>query len=349
MVSKSRLTQRRLVGARLHGHPLRVKATKLLRRQFLHLAAGAAAVPAVSRIATAQTYPARPVRIIVGVAAGGSSDITARLISQRLSDRLGQQFVIENRPGAGTNIATDAVVKAAPDGYTLLLIQPASAINASLYDKLTFNFMRDIAPIAGLARSSLVMLVNPLFPAKTIPEFLAYAKVNSDKLNVGTTGPGPQVALELFKMMASVNIQSVPYRGDAPTLTDLMGRQVEAYLGGIAAAIEHIKADRLLALAVTTRTRFEALPDIPTMAEFLPGYEASTWWGVGAPRNTPIEIIEKLNNEINVALADPKFTERLASLSEQPMAMTLPEFSKFIADETEKWAKVIKFAGIKAM
>jgi tripartite-type tricarboxylate transporter receptor subunit TctC len=286
---------------------------KLPRRAFLQLAAGAAALPAVSRIARAQTYPSRPVRIVVGFAAGGGVDIVARLIGQWLSERLGQQFVIENRPGAATNIGTEAVVRAPADGYTLLLADASAAINATLYDKLNFNFIRDIAPVAGIIRVANVMEVNPSFPAKTVPEFIGYAKANPGKINFASGGNGapPHVSGELFKMMTGVDIVHIPYRGLAPALTDLIGGQVQVMFGTMPPSIEYIRAGKLRALAVTTAMRSAALPDIPTVGEFVSGYEASTWYGVGAPKNTPSEIVEKLNKEINAGLFDPKLKARL--------------------------------------
>ena len=289
---------------------------KLPRRNFLHLAAGAAALPAVSRVARAQAYPTRPVRIIVPFAPAGSADIVARLIGQWLSERLGQPFVIENRPGAGTNIGTEAVVRAPADGYTLLLVGSSSAINATLYDKLTFNFIRDIAPVASIIRQPNVMLVNPSVPAKTVPEFIAYAKADPGKINMASAGNGSSshVFGELFKMMAGVNIVHVPYRGGAPALTDLLAGQVQATFVPVPASIEYVRAGKLRALAVTTTTRSDALPDIPTVGDFVRGYEASGFVGLGAPKNTPAEIIEKLNKEINAALADPKIKARLADL-----------------------------------
>ena len=290
---------------------------KLPRRNFLHLAAGAAALPAVSRIAWAQAYPTRPVRIIVGTPAGGGLDIVARLVGQWLSERLGQPFVIENRPGAGTNIGTEVVVRAAPDGYTLLLIVTANAINATLYEKLNFNFVRDIAPVGTINREPYIMLVIPSFPAKTVPEFIAYAKANPGKINMASAGAGtgPHVAGELFKMMSGTNMQHVPYRGGAPVLTDLIGGQVQVYFGLISGSIEYVRAGKLRALAVTTASRSKALPDIPTMGDFLPGYEASAFYGVGAPKNTPAEIVDRLNKEINAAIADPKIRARLDDLA----------------------------------
>jgi tripartite-type tricarboxylate transporter receptor subunit TctC len=319
------------------------------RRQFLHLAAGAAALPAVSRIAQAQAYPSRPVRIIAGFAPGGGVDIVARLIGQWLSERLGQQFIIENRPGAGTNIATEAVVRAPADGYTLLLVNPANAINATLYDNLSFNFIRDVAPVAGIMVVPNVMVVHPSVPAKTVPEFIAYAKANLGKINMGSGGIGgpSHVAGELFKMMAGVDLVHVPYRGVAPALTDLIGGQVQVIFSTMPGSIEYIRTGKLRALAVTTAMRAEALPDIPAVGEFVPGYEASAWYGLGAPKNTPAEIVAKLNKEINAGLADPKLRARLADLGGTVLAGSPADFSKLIAEETDKWAKVIKSAGIK--
>jgi tripartite-type tricarboxylate transporter receptor subunit TctC len=322
---------------------------KLPRRQFLHLTLGAAALPAVSRIARAQTYPSRPVRLIVPLAAGGASDITARLIGQWLSERLGQQFIIENRPGAGNNVGTEAVVRAPADGYTLLLVALANATNATIYDKLNFNFIRDIAPVSGVIRGSYVMVVNPSVPAKSVPEFIAYAKANPRKVNKAATGTGTgdHIAGELFNIMAGLNLVHVPYRGGAPALTDLMSGQVQVYFPSTVSSIEYIKTGRLRALAVTTATRSEVLPDIPTVGEFVPGYEASFWYGVGAPKATPPEIVDKLNKEINAGLADPKIKARLADLGGTPLVGSPADFGKFIADETEKWGKVVKYAGIK--
>ena len=322
---------------------------KLPRRQFLHLAAAAAALPAASGFAWAQTYPLRPVRIIVGFAAGGPNDILARLIGQWLSERLGQPFVIENRPGAGSNIATEAVVHAPPDGYTLLLIGPANAINATLYDKPNFNFIRDIAPVASVIRGALVMLVHPSVPAKTLPELIAYAKANPGKLSYGSGGVGgiSHIAPELFKMMAGVDMVHVPYRGVAPALTDLLGGQVQVVFVNLAPSIEYIRAGKLRALAITTTTRSDALPDIPTVGEFVPGYEASTLFGLGAPKNTPTEIVDKLNKEINAALADPKIKARLADLDGTVLGGSPADFGKLIAEEIEKWGKVIRAANIR--
>ena len=322
---------------------------KLPRRNFLHLAAGAAALSAMSRIAFAQAYPSRPVRLVVGFPAGGAGDIIARLIGQWLSEQLGQPFVIENRPGAGSNVATEAVVRAPPDGYTLLLVNPANAINATLYDKLSFNFIRDITPVASTHRSPLVVVISPSVPAKTVPEFTAYAKAHLGKISFGSPGIGTpgHVAGELFKMMAGVEMVHVPYRGGAPAMTDLFGGQVQVIFSPIQESIEHIKAGKLRSLAVTTETRQAVLPDIPTVSEFVPGYAAGGWAGIGAPRNTPVEIIERLNGAINAGLADPRITGRLADLGVAPMSMTPSEFEKFVVEETEKWGKVIKFAGIK--
>jgi len=322
---------------------------KLPRRQFLHLAAGAAALPAVSRFARAQAYPTKPVRMVVGNAAGGAPDIFARLIGQWLSDRLGQPFLVENRPGAATNIATEAVVRAPPDGYTLLLITTTGAINATVYDKLNFNFIRDIASVASVVRLPLIMLVHPSVPVKTVPEFIAYAKANPGKISMASTGIGSPTHMsgELFKMMAGVDMVHVPYRGGTAVLTDLIGGQVQVLFIGTE-TIGHIKSGKLRALAVTTATRLDLLPDIPTVAEYLPGYEVSAWFGIGAPRNTPADIIEKLNKEINAALADPNIKARLADLGGTALAGSAADFAKLIAEETEKWAKVIRAANIKA-
>jgi tripartite-type tricarboxylate transporter receptor subunit TctC len=319
------------------------------RRQFLHLAVGAAALPAVSRLAWAQAYPSRPVRIVVGLAPGGTNDITARLMGQWLSERLGQQFVIENRPGAGTNIATEMVVRAPADGYTLLLVGAAQAVNATLYEKLNFNFIRDIAPVASLVRLPLVMVVNPSLPTKTGPEFVAYAKANPGRISMASAGnvSAPHVAGELFKMMAGIDMVHVPYRGNGPAITDLLGGQVQMLFAGAPESIEHIRAGRLRPLAVTDTTRLEVLSDIPTVAEFVPGYEASAWFGVGAPRNTPAEIIHSLNKEINAALADPNMKARLVDLGGTVLAGSPADFGKLIAEETEKWGKVIRAANIK--
>jgi tripartite-type tricarboxylate transporter receptor subunit TctC len=322
---------------------------KLPRRNFLHLTASAAALPAVSRVARAQAYPSRSVRILVGFAAGGTADITARLIGQWLSERLGQQFIVENRPGASTNIATDAVVRAPADGYTLLMVSTTHATNAALYDRLNFDLIRDIAPVASVFETPLVVEVNPSVPVHTIPEFITYAKDNVGKLNMGTPGVGtpPHVAGELFKMIAGVNMVHVPYRGTGPMLTDLIGGQVQVAFDPLPASIEHIRAGKLRALAVTTASRSDALLGIPTVGEFVRGYEASGWFGLGAPKATPADIVEKLNKEINAGLADPKIKARLADLGGTPLVGSPADFGKFIADETEKWAKVIRSANIK--
>jgi tripartite-type tricarboxylate transporter receptor subunit TctC len=323
---------------------------KMRRRQFLHLGAVAGAASIVSRFARAQAYPSRPVRIVVGFSAGGALDTLARLMGQWLSERLGKPFVIENRPGAGGTIGTEAVVKAAPDGYTLLMVGTVSAINATLYERLNYNFLRDIVPIASIVSLPHVMMVNPSISAKTVPEFIAYAKANPGKINMASAGSGtePHVYGELFKMVAGVNLVHVPYRGGAPALPDLLGGQVQVYFGPIASSIEYIKAGKLRALAVTAATRSAALPDIPAVGEFVPGYEASAWYGIGAPRNTPAEIIDMLNKEISAALADPKMKARLADMGVTPLVLSPADFSKLIAEETEKWAKVIRAANIKA-
>jgi tripartite-type tricarboxylate transporter receptor subunit TctC len=322
---------------------------ELPRRRFLHLAAGAAALPALSRFAWAQTYPSRPVHIIVGFAAGSGADILARLIGQWLSERLGQPFVVENRTGAGTNIATEAVVRSAPDGYTLLLVTPANAINATLYENLNFNFIRDIAPVASIMRTPLVMVVNPSFPAKTVPEFIAYAKANPGKLNMASSGVGGpnHMSGELFKTMTGVDMVHVPYRGGPPAMTDLLGGHVQLTFPTTTAAIEYVRAGTLRALAVTTATRSEVLPDIPTIGEFVPGYESSVLDGFGAPKNTPVEIINKLNKEINAALSEPVMKARLADLGGTVLEGSPADFGKLIAAETDKWSKVVKFSGAK--
>ena len=319
------------------------------RRNFLHLAAGAAALPAVSRIAWAQAYPARPVRIIVGFPPGGPSDILARLIGQRLSERLGQPFIIENRPGATGNIGTEAVVRAPADGHTLLLVVPSNGIAHVLYDKLNFNFIRDTAPVAGISNGPLVMEVNPTVPAQTVPEFIAYAKANPGKINFASPGNGSTIHLcgELFKMMTGVNMVHVPYRGNAPALTDLLAGQVQMMFADTPSSIEHLRAGKLRALAVTTAMRSDVLPEIPTVSEFIPGFEASNWFGVAAPKNTPLEIIDKLNKEINVALAEPKIKARLADLGAAALAGSPADFGKLISEEAEKWGKVIRAANIK--
>jgi tripartite-type tricarboxylate transporter receptor subunit TctC len=323
---------------------------ELPRRRFLQLAAGAAAIPGLSHTAWAQTYPTRPVRLVVGYAAGGGTDITARLIGQWLSERLNQQFVVENRGGAGTNIGTEAVVRAPPDGYTLLLATGANAVNATLYEKLNFNFMRDIAPVAAVIRVPHVIVVNPTFPAKTLGEFIAHAKANPGKVNMGSAGTGgpDHMAGELFKMIAGVEMTHVPYRGLSPALSDLMGGQVQVIFSSLPAAIEHVRADKLRALAVTTATRSQALPEIPTVDALFPGYEASQWYGIGVPKNTPFEIVERLNKELNAGLTDAKLSARLADLGGTVLPGSPANFGKLIADDTAKWGKVIRAAGIKA-
>jgi tripartite-type tricarboxylate transporter receptor subunit TctC len=323
---------------------------KLPRRNFLHLAAGAAALPALSRIARAQTYPMRPVRIIAPFAAGGNVDLTARMMGDLLSQRLGQPFIIENRPGAGTNIGTEAVVRAPADGYTLLLVSPSAAINATLYEKLNFNFIRDIAPVASVIRAPFIMEINPSVPAKTVPEFIAYAKSNSGKVSMASAGigSGSHLAGELFKIMSETNLVVVHYRGTGPALTDLIGGQVQLYFDAIPASIEHIRAGKLRALAITTATRSELLPETPSLSEFLAGYDVSFWAGIAAPKNTPVAVIERLNQAINAALADPKITARLADLGATVLPGSPADFAKLIAEETEKWGKVIRAANIKA-
>ena len=320
------------------------------RRRFLRLAVGGMAMPVMSAVARAQAYPSRPVRIIVGFAAGGSSDIGARLIGQWLQERLGQPFVIENRPGAATNLATETVVHSAPDGYTLLMIGPSSTINATLYEKLNFVFLRDIAPVASTFRQPQIILANPSLPAKTIPELIAYAKANPGKITMASAGTGSSghLAGELFKLMTGVNMLHVPYRGAGPALTDLLGGQVLTAVIGVSGSVEQIKAGKVRALAVTTTMRATALPDVPTVSEFMPGFEAGDVLGVGAPRGTPPDIVDKLNKEINAGLADPKINARFADLGGTPLALTPAEYGKLLADETEKWGKVIRSANIKA-
>jgi tripartite-type tricarboxylate transporter receptor subunit TctC len=322
---------------------------KLLRRQFLHLAAGAAALPAVPRLACAQAYPTRPVRWIVGAPPGGALDIVARLMGQWLSERLGQPFIIENRPGAASNLATEVVVRAAPDGHTLLLVATASAINATLYEKLSYNFIRDITPIAPISREPNVMVVNPSVPANSVSEFIAYAKSNPGKINMASSGIGTtqHVAGELFKIMTGVDLVHVPYRGGAPALTDLIGGQVQVMFAFTSSSIEYVRATKLRPLAVTTSMRLEVLPDIPTVGEFVPGYEASGFFGVGAPKGTPAAIVDRLNREINAAIADPKIRARLGDLGSVAFSGSPADFGKHVADETEKWGKVIRAANIK--
>jgi tripartite-type tricarboxylate transporter receptor subunit TctC len=319
----------------------------LPRRRFLQFAAAAVAAPAVAR---AQGYPTRPVRLIIGYTPGGSADITARLMGQWLTERMGQPFVVESRPGGGTNIATEAVVRAPPDGYMLLLVAPANAINATLYEKLNYDFVRDTVPIAGLNRFPNVMEVNPAVPAKSVPEFIAYAKANPGKINYASSGNGSTIHMsaELFKMMAGVDLVHVPYRGSAPALTDLLAGQVQVMFDNLPTSIEHIRAGKLRPLAVTGATRSELLPDVPTLADFVPGYESSAWYGVGAPKGTPAEIVDRLNREINAALADPKAKARIAEMGATLITGSPADFGKLVADETEKWGKVVKFAGAKA-
>ena len=320
-----------------------------LRRQFLKLAAVVAAAAAVPQFASALDYPTRPVRIIAGFAAGGGVDVTARLIGQWLTDRLGQSFVIENRPGAGGNIGTEAVVNAAPDGYTLLLATVPNAVNASLYEKLSFNFIRDIVPVAGIIRVPMVILLNPSVPAATVAEFISYAKANPDKVNMASAGNGsaPHMAGELFKMMAGVNLVHVPYRGQGPALTDLLGGQVQVLFAATPGTTEYITTAKLRALAVTSASRAEMLPELRTVGDFVPGYEASQWYGIGVPRNTPVEIVDKLNKEINAAIADPAMKARFAAIGGEPLPGSPAEFGKLISEETEKWGSVVRAAGIK--
>jgi len=324
-------------------------AVKLPRRQFLHLAAGAAALPALSRIVSAQAYPVRPVRWIVGFAAGGPQDIVARLLAQRLSERLGQQFIVENRPGAGGNIGTEAVVRAQPDGYTILMIGPSAAINVTLYEGLSFNLLRDIVPIAGIMRTANVLEVNPSLPVRTVPELIAYAKANPGKINMASAGNGSSqhVAGELFKMMTGVDMVHVPYRGAAPALTDLLGGQVQIMFDNMASSVEHVRSGKLRGLAVTTAARSEALPELRTVGDFVAGYEASGLYGVGVPKDTPAEVVDKLNREINAAVNDPKMRPRLADLGGTVLSGTAADFGRLLAGEVEKWGKVVKFSGAK--
>ena len=323
---------------------------KLPRRKFLHLAAGAAALPALPHVASALDYPTRPVHLLVGFAAGGPLDTSARLIGQRLSERLGQPFVIENRPGAGSNLATEIVARAPPDGYTLLEASAANAWNAALYDNLSFNFIRDIALVAGVRRAAGVMEVNPSVPVRTVPEFIAYAKANPGKINMATGGAGsaPHLYGELFKMMAGVDLVTVNYRGSAPALPDLIAGQVQVMFDVVISSIGHIRAGKLRPLGVTTSARLDVLPDVPPISDFLPGYDASSWDGIGAPANTAPEIVGILNKQVNAALADPTFKARLADLGAEPFAGSPAELGKFVVDYTEKWGKVIRAAGIKA-
>ncbi len=323
---------------------------KLPRRIFLHLAAGAAALPAVWRAARADSYPSRPIHLIVGFPPGGGADIIARFIGQSLSERLGQPIVIENRPGAGTNLAVEAVVRAPPDGYTLLQVVAANASNATLYQNLSFDFVRDIKPVASFSRGAFVMVVNPSFPAKTVPEFIAYAKANPGKINMASSGIGITTHIfgELFKIMTGIEMIHVPYRGGAPAITALIGGQVQVYFSPLPEPLEQIKAGKLRALGVTTTARVGALPDVPSISEFVPGYEASGWQGIGAPKDTPDEIVDKLNREVNMVLAESKMKAQLAELGVAVFPSSPAEFGKLIADETEKWGKVIRAAGIKA-
>jgi len=329
--------------------PQKLERVKLSRRKFFHLAAGAAALPAMSRIASAQAYPSRPVRIILGFAPGQAIDIVTRIIGQWLSEQLGQQFIIENRPGAGGNIATEAVVRAPPDGYTLLAIGSNNMINVTLYEKLNYDFIRDIAPVASIYRVPQIMEVNPSFPAKTVLEFIAYAKAHPGEISFASAGNGSvaHVTGELFKMMTGVDMLHVPYRGAPPALTDLISGQVHVMFDNMPSSIEHIRAGRLRPLAVTATTRWQEFPDIPTVADFVPGFETSAWAGIGAPKNTPAEIIDKLNREINGGLLDPKIKARIADLGGMVLALSPTEYGKRIEEETEKWAKVIKFSGAK--
>jgi tripartite-type tricarboxylate transporter receptor subunit TctC len=322
---------------------------KFHRRQFLGLAGAALAAPALPRLASADDYPARPVRIVAGFAAGGGVDITARLIGQWLNERLGQSFVTENRPGAGGNIGTEAVVNAAADGYTLLLSTVPNAVNASLYEKLNFNFIRDTAPVAGIIRVPMVILLNPSVPAKTVPEFIAYAKANPEKINMASAGNGsaPHMAGELFKMMAGVNLVHIPYRGQGPALTDLLGGDVQVLFATAPGTTDYIRTGKLRALAVTSAARAELLPELPTVADFVPGYEASQWYGLSAPAKTPAAIVDKLNKEINAAIADPAMKAKLAALGGEPLPGSSAEFGRLIAEETDKWAKVVRAAGLK--
>ena len=321
---------------------------KLHRRQFLHLAS-AAALPIISGVAEAQTYPSRPVRVIVPFPPAGNNDLVARLMGQWLSERLGQQFIIDNRPGAGTNIGTEAAVRAPADGYTLLIAAPPSAINATLYEKLNFNFIRDTAPVASVLRAPFVMEVNPSLPAKTVPELIAYAKANPGKINMASAGIGntTHVAGELFMMLTGTKFTHVPYRGGAPAVADLIGGQVQVYFDGISGSLEHVRSGKLRALGVTTAERADVLPDVPSIAEFVPGYEAGGWYGIGVPKNVPAEVVDKLNREINAGLADPKLKTRLADLGYVTFGGSSAEFRNMIAQEIDKWARVLKFSGIK--
>jgi tripartite-type tricarboxylate transporter receptor subunit TctC len=329
--------------------PLSVPAVETSRRQFLHLAAGAAALPTFSRVARGDSYPSRPARIIVGFPPGGAADITARLIGQWLTERLGQPFVIENRPGAGTNIGTEAVARAPADGYTLLLVSVANTVNATLYEWLNFDFIRDIAPVASLVRGPLVMALHPSVPANTVPGFIAYAKAHPGAINIASAGNGTpgHMASELFQLSTGVDLADVPYRGGARALIDLLSGHVQVMFDNLPTSLEYIRAGRVRALAVTTATRSDTLPDLPTVSEFVPGYEVSSWFGIGVPRNTPAEIIDKLNTEINTALADPALNAKLTSLGNTPLVGSPAAFGRLIVEETEKWSKVIRAANIK--
>jgi tripartite-type tricarboxylate transporter receptor subunit TctC len=323
--------------------------TRLSRRSLLRFSAGAAALPVASRIAGAQAYPARPVRIIVGVAAGGANSTVARLVAQSLSEPLGREFIVENRPGAGGNVGAQAAANAAPDGYTLLFTATANAISATVYDKIDFNFARDIVPVASLVRGTLIMDVNPSFPAKTVAEFIAYAKAHPGAINMASAGIGntTHLAGELFMMLTGVKLTHVPYRGGAPAVTDLLGGQVQVYFDGISGSLEYVRTGKLRALAVTSPMRAEVLPDVPSLSEAVPGYDVTGWYGIGAPKDTPAAIVDKLNAQINAGLADPKLRARLADLGYVTFPSSPAAFGAFIAAETEKWAKVVKFAGIK--
>jgi tripartite-type tricarboxylate transporter receptor subunit TctC len=322
---------------------------KLSRRRVLRLAGAAVALPAVSRIANAQSYPSRPIRIVIGYTPAGSADITSRLMGQWMSERLGQTVIVENRPGAATNLATESVIRAPADGYTLLLVAPANAINATLFDKLNHNFLRDIAPVAGINRFANVMEVNPSVPVKTVPEFIAYAKANPGKLSMASSGAGSTIHMsgELFKMMTGVQMTHVPYRGSAPALTDMISGQVHVMFDNIPTSIQHIRAGKLRPIAVTSTTRSDLLPEIPTVAEYLPGYEASAWYGLGVPRGTPPDIIEKLNKTVNAILSDPAVKVKFAEMGATLIMNSPAQFGKYVEDETEKWGKVVKFAGVK--
>jgi tripartite-type tricarboxylate transporter receptor subunit TctC len=321
----------------------------LSRRDFLHATTAAVALALLPRGAGADTYPTRPVRLVVPFPAGGATDLLARLIGQWLTERTGQPFIIDNRPGAGGNIGTEAVVRAPPDGYTLLAFDTTSAVNATLYDRLNFNFIRDIAPVASIVRLPFVVLLHPSVPVRTISELIAYAKANPGKINMASAGNGtlPHVAGELFKMMTGTEMVTVTYRGAAPALADLLGGQVQVYFGTTPASIEHVRAGRLRAIAVTTAARLDLLPDLPTVNDVVPGYEATGWWGIGAPKGTPADIIERLNGDINAALADPALKARIADLGGTALIGSPADFGRLIADETEKWGKVVKFSGAK--